>query len=327
MPTLKELSNESGLSQSTLSRALNHCAGTGEEAARIAGGLREKYAMNPFSAERYTVGVILPEGPRFFWSSAWRSLREALKETGLSYRPAFIESTRESCTSIAISILREMESGGIEAVIMPYFPACAAFVETSRMKFFFICEPSPLVNTFSFCADGYRDGYRLGEVMRELHPECMRIVTVMGDNESSFERRRGFIEAIGRERIAGSIAVPAGRVPLLPSIIAREVTSNRLTELDALCCLTGVTHKAALAIHKLGVAHEVAVVGFETPSADNRYMQDGTISLLMVQDLVGQAHAVAGAVAEYIREGLLPRQKYTYIESTPLINRSEAVSE
>ena len=48
MPTLKELSRESGLSQSTLSRALNYCPGTGEEAARIASSLKEKYDMSEF---------------------------------------------------------------------------------------------------------------------------------------------------------------------------------------------------------------------------------------------------------------------------------------
>ncbi len=327
MPTLKELSNESGLSQSTLSRALNHCAGTGIEAARIAGGLREKYAMNPFSANQYAIGLILPEGPKFFWSSAYRHLREALAATGLPFRPAFIESMRDSCSAIALAILREMESSGIGVVIMPYMPACADYISSSAMKFFFLCEPAPLCNTFSFCADGYRDGYRLGELMRELHPARKRIVVVMGDNESSLERRRGFTEAMGRDRIAGCISVPSGHMPLLPSIIARELTAHRLTDLDALCCLSGVTHKAALAIHKLGLLRDVDVIGFETPSADNQYMQDGTISLLMAQDIAGQARAVVEAAAEYINEGLLPRQKYTYIESTPLINRSEGATE
>lgn len=322
MPTLKELSNESGLSQSTLSRALNHCAGTGEEAARIAGGLREKYDMNPFTNANYSVGVILPEGPKFFWSNAWQHLRVALIETGVAFRPAFIESLRDTCAELVLSILREMEAGGVGAVIMPYLSTCADYIASSRMRFFFLCEPADLVNTFSFCADSHRDGYRLGTLLAEHMPDRRRIVCVLSDNESSLIRQKGFVEAIGRDRIAGSITVPAGRLPLLPSIIARELTARRYTDLDTLCCLNGVTHKAALAIHKLGLLRDVAVIGFETPAADNQYMQDGTIALLMVQDIAAQSRAAAEAAAIYVTTGMMPRQKYTFIESTPLLNLS-----
>ena len=325
MPTLKELSRESGLSQSTLSRALNYCPGTGEEAARIAGGLKGKYPMNPFATSTYTVGLILPEGPKFFWSMAWQHLRVALQETGVNFRPAFIESLRDTCAEIALSILQEMETGGIRAVIMPYFPACADYIRQSRMRFFFLCEPSTLVNTFSFCSDGYRDGWQLGELLRARMPERERVVVVLSDNESASLRQRGFEDAIGHERIYGRVTVPAGRLPLLPSILAREITAHGLTDLDTLCCLNGVTHKAALAIHKLGRLRNVVVIGFETPSADNQYMQDGTIALLMVQDIAAQSRAAALAASEYVTDGLMPLRKYTLIQSTPLINQQAAL--
>lgn len=321
MPTLKELSLESGLSQSTLSRALNHCAGTGEEAARIAGELKEKYDMNPFTTDRYQVGLILPEGPKFFWSMAWQNLRVTLQETGVSYRPAFIESLRDSCAEIALSILHEMEAGSVGAVIMPYFSACADFIAHSKMRFFFLCEPSPLVNTFSFCSDSYQDGRQLGELLRERLPDRKRVVLVLSDNETSNLRQRGFEDAIGHDRLLGRVTVPAGRLPLLPSILAREITAHGLTDLDTLCCLNGVTHKAALAVHKLGRLNDVVVIGFETPSADNQYMQDGTIALLMVQDIAAQSRAAALAAAEYVTNGLMPLRKYTLMQSTPVINQ------
>lgn len=321
MPTLKELSQESGLSQSTLSRALNYCPGTGEEAARIASGLKEKYAMNPFVADRYALGLIMPEGPKFFWSTAWQHLRITLQEAGIPYRPAFIESLRDSCAEIALSILQEMEEAGIRAIIMPFFPACADYIRQSKMRFFFLCEPSTLINTFSFCADGYMDGWKLGELLLQQTPERKRVVVVLSDNESCNLRRRGFEDAIGQDRLYGRVTVPAGRLPLLPSILAREITAHGLTELDTLCCLNGVTHKAALAIHKLGRLNDVIVIGFETPSADNQYMQDGTIALLMVQDIAAQSRAAALAASEYVSTGLMPLQKYTLIQSTPTINQ------
>ncbi len=321
MPTLKELSRESGLSQSTLSRALNYCPGTGEEAARIAGGLKEKYDMNFIPANRYTVGLILPEGPKFFWSMAWQHLRITLQELGVAYRPAFIESLRDTCTEIALSILQEMEEAGIRAIIMPYFPTCADFIRRSRMRFFFFSEPSTLVNTFSFCSNGYQDGWQLGELMRTHLPERNRVVMVLSDNETANLRQRGFEDAVGHERIHGRVTVPAGRLPLLPSILAREITANRLTDMDTLCCLNGVTHKAALAIHKLGRLEHVVVIGFEKPSADNQYMQDGTIALLMVQDIAAQSRAAARAAAEYVTTGIMPPQKYTMIHSMPIVNQ------
>ncbi|MBQ3126735.1 MAG: hypothetical protein IJC15_06660 [Clostridia bacterium] len=321
MPTLKELSRESGLSQSTLSRALNYCPGTGEEAARIASRLKEKYDMNPIPPDRYTIGVILPEGPKFYWSTAWQHLRIALQETGVSYRPAFIESLRNSCTEIALSILQEMEEAGIRAIIMPYFPACADYIRQSKMRYFFVSEPSTLVNTFSFCSDGYRDGFQLGQLMRQHLPDRQRVVIVLSDNETANVRQRGFEDAVGHDRIYGIVTVPAGRLPLLPSILAREITAHGLTDMDTLCCLSGVTHKAALAIHKLGRLNDVVVIGFERPSADNQYMQDGTIALLMVQNIVGQSRAAALAASEYVCTGLMPKQKYTLIQSNPVINR------
>ena len=105
MPTLKDLAQECGLSQSTLSRALNHCAGTGADAARIACELKRKYAIRPFKYGEFRVGVILPDTPKYFWHMAWTSLRERLKIHGIRYRSAFFESMR--CGDIVVEILRE----------------------------------------------------------------------------------------------------------------------------------------------------------------------------------------------------------------------------
>ena len=204
---------------------------------------------------------------------------------------------------------------------MPYFPACADYIRQSKMRYFFVSEPSTLVNTFSFCSDGYRDGFQLGQLMRQHLPDRQRVVIVLSDNETANVRQRGFEDAVGHDRIYGIVTVPAGRLPLLPSILAREITAHGLTDMDTLCCLSGVTHKAALAIHKLGRLNDVVVIGFERPSADNQYMQDGTIALLMVQNIVGQSRAAALAASEYVCTGLMPKQKYTLIQSNPVINR------
>ena len=192
-----------------------------------------------------------------------------------------------------------------------------------RMRFFFISEPSTLVNTFSFCSNSYEDGWQLGKLMRQHLPERKRVVIVISANETANLRQRGFEDAVGLDRIYGRVNVPAGRLPLLPSILAREISANGLTELDTLCCLNGVTHKAALAIHKLGRLDNVVVIGFEKPSADNQYMRDGTIALLMVQDIAAQSRAAALAASEYVTTGLMPLQKYTMIRSTPMINQPQ----
>lgn len=318
MPTLKEMAKESGLSQSTLSRALNHCPGTGEDAARIANALSLKYGLNPYAPGRYSIGVILPEGPRFFWQMAWNSLQTTLDASGVSYRPAFIESV--SCGDLASSILREMEASGIKAVIMPYFASCADYIARSRMQYFFLCEPADLANTFSFCSDGYRDGLHLARLLRENLPDRERVVVVMGDNETVRERLRGFVEGMGEERVLGELLLPAVRMPLFPSMMAREITARGMTALDTICCLSGVAHKAALAVHKLKLRGSVVVAGFENPSPSNQYINEGTIAALMIQDIRGQGEAAAKAALAYVTTGVLPASQYTLIESTPLVN-------
>ncbi|MBR6708974.1 MAG: LacI family DNA-binding transcriptional regulator [Clostridia bacterium] len=322
MPTLKEMAKESGLSQSTLSRALNHCPGTGEDAARIASALSLKYGLNPYPPGRYSIGVILPEGPRFFWQMAWNTLQTVLDESGVPYRSAFIESV--SCGDLASTILREMEVSGIKAVIMPYFSSCADYIRQSKMQYFFLCEPSDLANTFSFCSDGYRDGLRLAQLLRRNLPDLQRVVVVRGDNETASERMRGFTEGMGRERILGDLLLPAVRLPLFPSMMAREITAKNMTSLDTICCLSGVAHKAALAVHKLKLQGRVVVAGFENPSPSNQYISEGTIAALMIQDICGQSTAAANAAIAYVSSGLLPETQYTLIDSTPLINPAYA---
>ncbi len=316
MPTLKELAKESGLSQSTLSRAFNHCSGTGEEVARIAYDLQIKYDLNPFEYGLYEVGVILPEAPKYFWSLAKDTLRSCLLEHGVKFRPAYIESMRSGY--LALNILREMEERGVSLVIMPYIPDCAEYISTSAMRFFFLCEPYDAENTFSFCADSYRDGLHLGQLMREHLPERNRIVVVRGINETTTPRLRGFEEVMGRERICAQLSQPAVNLHLLPSVLAREFAALNV-EFDTICCLSGFTHRAGLAVHKLGKLDDVVIVGFESPSPDNPYIQDGTIAALMVQDIAAQARAAAEAAVVYTTTGELPKQQYTLIESTPKI--------
>lgn len=320
MPTLKELAQECGLSQSTLSRALNHCSGTGAEAARVACELRRKYAIRPFKQGEYQVGVILPDTPKYFWHMAWVSLRDRMKIHGIRFRPAFFESMR--CGSLVLEILREMEELGVELVVMPYISACAEYIAGSSMRYFFLCEPSDIENTFSFCSNSYGDGMRLGELIKDHLPNQRRIVVVRGHNETATPRLRGFLDVVGEDRICADMMQPLVNLHLVPALLARELAALNV-EFDTVCCLSGFSHRAALAIHKLGLLGQVKVVGFEGPGPDNPYVQDGTIAALMVQDITKQAQIVADAVADYTRDGKFPEQQYTMIDSIPRLFRQE----
>ena len=314
MPTLKDLAKECGLSQSTLSRALNHCSGTGADAARIACELKRKYAIRPFKQGEYRVGVILPDTPKYFWHMAWTSLRDRMKIHGIRFRPAFFESMR--CGPLVVEILREMEELGVELVVMPYVADCAEYIAGSSMCYFFLCEPSDAENTFSFCSNSYRDGVRLGELIMDHLPDQRKIVMVRGKNETANPRLRGFLDVVGEERICADMMQPLVNLHLVPALLARELAALNV-EFDTICCLSGFSHRAALAIHKLGLLGQVKVVGFEGPGPDNPYVQDGTIAALMVQDITKQAQIVADAVADYTRDGKLPEVQCTMIDSIP----------
>lgn len=318
MPTLKDLAQECGLSQSTLSRALNHCSGTGADAARIACELKRKYAIRPFKHGEFRVGVILPDTPKYFWHMAWASLRDRLKLHGIRYRPAFFESMR--CGDIVVDILREMEELGVELVVMPFVEDCTDYITNSSMRYFFLCEPFDAENTFSFCSNSYRDGVRLGQLMMDHLPDQRKIVVVRGKNETANPRLRGFIDVVGEDRICANMMQPLVNLHLVPALLARELAALN-EEFDTVCCLSGFSHRAALAIHKLGLLGKVTVVGFEGPGPDNSYVRDGTIAALMVQDITKQAQIVADAVADYTRDGKLPEQQYTMIDSIPRLFR------
>ena len=320
MPTLKDLAQECGLSQSTLSRALNYCSGTGADAARIACELKRKYDIRPFDRGEYRVGVILPDTPKYFWHLAWTSLRDRLKIHGIRFRPAFFESMR--CGALVVEILREMEELGIELVVMPYVADCADYIAESSMRYFFLCEHAELENTFSFCSDSYRDGVRLGQLITDHLPDQRKIVMVRGKNETANPRLRGLRDVVGGDRICADMMQPLVNLHLVPALLARELAALNV-EFDTVCCLSGFSHRAALAIHKLGLLGKVKVVGFEGPGPDNPYVRDGTIAALMVQDITKQAQIVADAVADYTRDGKLPEQQYTTIDSIPRLFRPE----
>lgn len=320
MPTLKDLAKECGLSQSTLSRALNHCSGTGAEAAQVACELKRKYAIRPFKQGEYRVGVILPDTPKYFWHMAWTSLRDRMKIHGIRFRPAFFESMR--CGSLVVEILQEMEELGVELVVMPYVADCADYIAESSMRYFFLCEPSDAENTYSFCSNSYRDGVRLGELMMKHLPDRRRIVVVRGKNETCHPRLQGFIDVVGEDRICADMMQPLVNLHLVPSLLARELAALNV-EFDTVCCLSGFSHRAALAVHKLGLLGKVKVVGFEGPGPENPYVQDGTIAALMVQDITKQAQIVADAVADYTRDGKLPEVQCTMIDSIPRLFHPE----
>ncbi len=246
---LEIISELTGSSKSTVSKALNHCFGVdGTMRERIITAARGQGIVSERSCSVY---AILPDSPVGFWDYVTNRLHDLLMQYGckinicprrsnLILGEYLSEAQRLAASILLISIVPDDE----QLRLLREF--------SERMPVIFLLDRVDIPNTFCVSSDAYADG----RVLRERSANANGSVLFISDGSHlASERKSGFLSCGFPER-AAEVIIPDRMAPA--SEIAREICVAGKSEFDFIYNLTGQLRETALATIKLRLRGVVA---------------------------------------------------------------------
>lgn len=306
--TMEKLSDDLCVSKTTVSKALNHCAGIRYETKKkILKAAQEcGYDIKKTSAQ---IGIVLPGIPGYFWKTAAKELEKAGQDLTRKCN-TFIYSDLRQETDAEICIDRAAESG-ISVMI-------AAVPDTQRIRsklqklakhilILLFEEYLEVQNTFFVGEDDYRSGYELGRRYLETYPETKRILIVkQHQGQGAVKRIDGFTAALAEFGLQPCATVELfGKDHALAAVIARELAQVK-SEFECVFCQSGTVPYVCQAIGKLKLKRQIHCIGFENPNTNRLYFETGMLKMVMEQNLKMQAETAMQIANQYICEHTVP---------------------
>ena len=104
--SLRGISERTGLSPATLSRALNHCGQVSELSRTCAMEAAKYWGYRKIRKEELQIGVILPDNPKFFWKRLADALLRKLREANVRFELALVPQLRDDIQAVSYTHLR-----------------------------------------------------------------------------------------------------------------------------------------------------------------------------------------------------------------------------
>jgi len=313
--TLQEISEKTGISTSTLSRALNNCPGVDYATWQAAHDAAQQYGYTPKERERRPIGILFPTVPEYFWGPALATVKSTLIQKNITYRlntypPGF--PPEDLC-----KLIDSMVAEGVKILLMPVrLESVAAYLDTLRDKLtvFQICEYCSIRNSFVFAADGLRDGRALAILIREKYPDS-KVLLLESQTPLARLRLRGFREEYPADQILGELTLPVGLLPQQRASVYARYMAEFCGENapDIVVCSSGILPSICQAIIKCRWKGKTRCAGYEYPPDLERYTADGLVLATVEQAMQEECIAAASAAADFFCSGIYPSEKYTYL--------------
>ncbi len=301
---IAKVAEQVGTSRSTVSKAINHCPGVGDDMREQVLSLAEQEGVRGKRVDTCAVYVILPDTPTFFWRQMLYELVARLSEKGIAAKINVY--SRLGDRRVVERYLAEAESLNADILVI------AAKYEdldtrlsaiATRRAVFSLLEVTNAPNVFFFGSDRNRDGRLMATHCLLENPQIKRVLAIGHDPD----RLKGFCDG------AGSVTLQALEPPLSSTAaeLARLIDQTyRAVPFDAVICLDGTTGKVGMALKKCRLS--LPLYGFEHPDGDARYLiPSGEVC----QDLAVIAEKTACSADNYLKSQALPPSKYSYIPS------------
>ncbi len=326
---IRQIASRTGLTVSSVYKILSGASGfsqsTRERVERMAQELQVRLPTLPASGV-FTVGVLIPEHPTYFWSEAISGIRRTVQtlreERGIRVETVFRFVHFPISDSAVEAALEPFSGEGCNAYIL--YPAdCPAFLR------FFTAIPSgvPVVLfndlpedpdrlrtlrerplTVYVGADNYDEGILAAHVLGARLSGMRNVLALLSEDSLG--------TTAAKRRIAGFTHAATEIKP--------EILSGGM---DCIYVSTGVTHIASAAIAKvrrrncLPPGTYPLCLGHECSPSDRLYLLDGTQCGYVKQDIYSQARAAVEHLAEAFLSGATMQD--VYIRSSVLINGGE----
>lgn len=319
---INKISAKLNISPSTVRKALQHKRNVDSLTREQVFSEVGENAPRAIPGTKPSVGVVLPSNPYYFWDSVYHGIKNSLPASVDSHF-AFFSSLGSGHEGVhAINFVQNLDLCIIAPSIAPAVQAKIAELSADK-PIVYVNDGLDTPQIATVCGNYYDDGFRLGKAYAELFPGRKRILTLHVHNGlGSQMRTNGFKKAVSGAgcEIVGNIELE-DITSSFASVIARHIHSNYLGKFDCFYCATGATAHAALALSKLKLPGDVFCIGYENPSANQPYIENGTIRLLSICSAM-QLGQNAGRIAlDYLLNGLKPDSQTVYVPSEIFVNQ------
>lgn len=312
--TLNSLSEKTGISTSTLSRALNNCPGVDHETWQLARDAAHKYGYTHKTRRTAQVGILFPTVPGFFYRPALSAINQILSEYGI--KRYMIALAHAATTEDICAHIDEMIENGVKILLMSVrSKTVTQYLNTLRDKItvFQICDYDHITNSFVFSSDGKKDGSDMAEFLLKRKSDC-RVLLFSEDTVLSQARMEGFRSAFPKEMIVGDVScsyVPQGQCASAYARLFFECCTD--TPPDVIVCSGGILTYVAQAIIKCQWVKKTVCVGYENPPDLMKYVEKGIIIATTEQDIEGECKIAAKAAVDFLKTGQYPANKYNFL--------------
>ena len=335
MSGIDQISEKTGHSKASISRALNNCGSVSsevkEEIVRAAAEIgyippQKKRIKRP--AGGFLIAAALPETPAFFWNEAAEGMKEAAMrhEDIRLVQSLFQRLGSEKDILYCLDYLIDLQPDILIAAA-PAFASVQRKLAGCNIPVIAFSESGHLHPLFYVGADFYRDGVLLARGAAPKMKDCRKIVRIDNEPMPMIHLRN---EGFRREMMnlcpmlswTDSVETADWSPSEAPSRLAR-VLKHR--EFDAIYVSDGQLPQVMTALGKLKSDHDIYVAGFER--AGLRFQNDPRLAAVMEQDIRQQGTMCLEGARTYLLTGEIPEGRRLLIQSRlttgERINRKE----
>lgn len=332
---IEEVSRAAQVSKSTVSKALNNCGGVDPDMKELILRTAKDMAFTPAQKRRkalqggWTVGVVMPINPYYFWDGAIQGMKHTEKQKEdfhliFSFFSGVSGISGQSSEKDVLYCLDYIEDLKVDLLVItpPAFPEVARRLRALAGKFpiVFFNETADAPSLFYAGTNFYQDGIRLARASQRILQDYPGLLLITGPSLPMVEERDGSFCDEARKLVPNLLN--SGRVPvekldqhLFSAQLARILHDKYVGKFRTVYVSQGFMPQVCLALHKLQLDGQVAVVGYENPSQNEAYMRKGMIKAVVEQDIYNQGVCCMEAVYQWLAHGILPANNCIHVPS------------
>ncbi len=314
---IKQISQLTNLSESTIKRALGNYSGinpkTKQRVIDAANSLN--YRVRIKDAD---IGVIIPDVPTYFWGEIKKNIMERAKGVSLEFK--YFHFSDINNEKDALNCIDTAEKSGILALII-----CAPNTERLRKRLtelankilvILLEEYLEVPNTCFVGEASYNEGYKLANLYFDKYRDKKSVLVITNSNNSSKRRVDGFCDAVldrGNILITKLSINADGLENAKVAPVARQL-QEYMDKIDCIYCPIGNLKTIDSALEKLNGKNSIDIMGFDGGFDGSKPIKTENIKLAVEQNVQAQAQLAVDTAIGYIKNKTTVRSNL-YVES------------
>lgn len=323
--TIEAIAKKLNVSTAMVSRVINHCGGVESEVRQRI--LTEITGMIQIDYGECAVYTIFPDIPQYFWKPLRNGIIDTLKAMKIPFKSNIY--TKAIDDAMVLQYLEDAEKLNARVIILSTHvtPAIHQKLESlvDGRLIILLSEYHELTNSFYIGSDAYSEGYTMGKHYVSHYADRKLILFSRTGVFNTEKRIEGFCQAVKEvnpELLNDALNIKLERklfkdFKLLPSKLA-PLLKDAAKSYDRLCIYSPLgIPQFPLAIVKAKLTDKTVCLCHDCYIKDARHEKNSDTGFVVTcnQDGYEQGKVAAEMAIKFIKEGVYPDNKKTYIPS------------